>query len=443
MDRTSLKEALSRLPETPGVYLFKDDEGRVLYVGKAKDLRTRVSHYFSATGPGPDAPPKIHLLLPRIREIEHLETGSEVEALLLEGKLIKDFQPKYNSMGKDGKTYPLLALTREEFPRVFVTRERDPGAADYYGPYTGATDLHEAVQHLQKVFRFATCRIEFAKERAKRRFFRPCLLHAIKRCSAPCADRISPEDYARDLAALRDVLTGRKQALLASLREEMKAASAAQHYERAAVLRDRVRALEGLERRAKMGTYAEEAPTPLDPLESPKALQEALGLGFLPRTIEGVDIAHLAGTEVVGSLVTFTDGLPFKDGYRRYRIKDLPDNDDVASIREVVGRRFRRLLDEKRDLPHILLIDGGPGQLSAARQALDEVEAGKGPILLALAKKEELIHREDAPPLKLPRNSPALRVLQAVRDEAHRFAGHYHHILRRKSLLGDRSRKSR
>lgn len=465
-----LKEKASTLPDRPGVYLFKDDRGRVLYVGKAKSLRRRVAQYFQER---PDRDPKTIALLRRVADLEVLETESEVEALLAEARLIKDIQPKYNVNLKDGKSFPLLAISKgEDFPTVYVTRERGLDRAITYGPFTDATGLREAAALLQRVFKFRTCDLAIVDGDPKNRFFRPCILHSIGQCTAPCADRIGKRAYGEDIRALRRVLSGRKRDLVADLRRRMDAAASRLAYEEAAKLRDQIRALESLDRRGRGGELLPGARgplTPVDPKEAVAALQRLLDLPSPPRTIEGIDAATLHGGESVGSLVTFVDGIPFKDGYRRFRIREpagrglppptpgvaslrslppgsrdpkvaptLRGGDDFAMIREVVMRRFARLAAEGELLPQVLLVDGGIGQLRAAAEALEELKVDPMPVVLALAKKEETLFRwRRAGALKAERRDLGLRLLMAVRDEAHRFAQHYHHILRRKKTLGE------
>ncbi len=428
MGPAKLRRLLASLPETPGVYFMKDGRGRVLYIGKAKNLRSRVSTYFH----GSYGEARIRAMVAKVRDVEVLRAPSEVDALLMEARLIKDIQPRYNDRLKDDKSFTMLALTRfDDFPKVWVVRETDEVDAERYGPFTSAGELRDAIRHLQKAFRFATCAIEMRENDAKRRHFRPCLLHAIRRCTAPCADRISRDRYAADIESLRKFLGGGREELLAELRARMKEASRGLEFERAAQLRDQVRALEGFAKKAGPD-YVEGDITPIDPRVGLEALGALLGLPAPPRTVEGVDIAHVQGADSVGSVVSFVDGIPFKSGYRRYRIKTVEGIDDYAMIREVVTRRFRRLEAEGRMLPDVLLVDGGAGQWGAARAALDAI--GSGPrVLLSLAKEEETIFREGRP-LVVDKASPALRLLMYVRDEAHRFAQHYHHLLRGKAL---------
>jgi excinuclease ABC subunit C len=424
-----LAKILESLPETPGVYFMKDAQGRTLYIGKAKNLRNRVCTYFTESY----GDPRIRTMVSKIEDIEVLQAPSEVDALLMEARLIKDVQPRYNERLKDDKSFTMLALTRfDDYPKVWVVRETDEVNAETYGPFTSAGDLRDAVRVLQKIFKFATCSLDMRESDPKRRFFRPCILHAIRRCTAPCADRVTRERYLADIEMLRKFLKGGRDEVVAGLRERMKAASKSLAFERAAELRDQIKALEGLSKRSELD-YLEGDITPMDPREGLDELGRVLGLSGPPRTIEGVDIAHVQGGESVGSLVNFVDGIPFKSGYRKYRIKTVQGIDDYAMIREVVTRRFRRLDEEGKVFPDVLLIDGGVGQYNAAKGALDALGVSP-PVLLSLAKEEETLIR-DGKPVPLEKSSPALRLMMYVRDEAHRFAQYYHHQLRRKALI--------
>jgi len=357
---------------------------------------------------------------------------------LVEARLIKDIQPKYNQDLRDGKTFPYLEIhTRDEFPRVAFTREPRDRGTRLYGPFASASGLRGAIQVLQKIFRFRTCTLDIREDDERWRWFRPCLLASIQQCTAPCNLRISKEAYRKDIRRLQKFLEGNKKSLLAEMRREMEAAATDLRYEEAARLRDEIRLLETLDQRGELDTHVQPEVFHVDPKKGLVGLQKVLRLPKKPRSIEGVDIAHLAGTETVASLVQFIDGLPFKPGYKRYRIRSVAGPDDVASIREVVARRFKRLSDEGKVFPDLLLIDGGRGQLGAALAAFSSLEIDP-PLVLSLAKRDEEIFAMDRDePLRLSRHSYALRLLQYVRDEAHRFAQHYHHILRRKSTLGE------
>jgi excinuclease ABC subunit C len=294
---------------------------------------------------------------------------------------------------------------------------------------------------LQKIFKFRTCSLEIDDGDEKWRWFRPCLLASIQQCTAPCNLRISKEEYRKDIARLRMFLEGNKKSLLAEMRAEMKLAADQREFERAARLRDEIRMLETLDRRGELETHVQPEVFYIDPRRGLAGLKKVLHLDEQPRTIEGVDIAHLGGGETVASLVQFIDGVPFKPGYKRYKIRGVEGVDDFSSIHEVVARRFKRLSDEGEVFPDILLVDGGRGQLNAALDAFRALEIAP-PTVISLAKREEEIYVPGLPdPLRLARRSYALRLLQYVRDEAHRFAQHYHHILRRKATLGDESER--
>jgi excinuclease ABC subunit C len=441
-----LLEKARALPAVPGVYLMKDAKGVVVYVGKAVRLPDRVSSYFV---PSADLGYKKQPMLGVVDDFDTLECESEWEALLTENRLIKDLRPRFNIRLTDDKTFPYLVITqREDFPRVFVTRN-PAGAGDealgsllksakVFGPFTNVGALREAVQHLQRVFKFRTCSLDIIAGDERNTHFRPCILHAIGQCTAPCANRISPEAYRADIDRFTRFLGTRRSAMLRELRAEMEAAAGAMDYERAAVLRDQIRAIERLDDRAAAGEgWQPEAEVAyVDPEKGCKSLAKVLGLTTPLRCIEGIDIAHLQGGETVGSKVCFVDGRPFKDEYRRFRVKTV-SNDDYASIREVVSRRYRDAGTGQELYPDVILIDGGLGQLHAAMDALDQLTV-KPPMVISLAKKEELIYVQRASePMRLSRQHLGLRLCQAVRDEAHRFAQAYHHILRRKKTLDE------
>jgi excinuclease ABC subunit C len=290
---------------------------------------------------------------------------------------------------------------------------------------------------LQRIFQFRTCSLDIDAEDSRWRWFRPCILHSIRQCTAPCNFRVTKEEYRKQIRGLRMVLAGKKEKLIKEMEREMQEASAALQFEKAARLRDDVQALRSLSLRGDVDRDVQPEVFQIEPKKGLAGLRKVLGLSQTPRVIEGVDIAHLGGQETVASLVRFIDGLPFKPGYRRYRIKSVQGVDDFASIREVVSRRFRRLSQEEEVFPDILLIDGGKGQLSAALEAV-RVMGVEPPCLISLAKGEEEIYRPgEAEPLRLSRHAAALRLLQYVRDEAHRFAQHYHHLLRQKKLTAE------
>ncbi len=420
-------------PQRPGVYLMKDSAGRVIYIGKAKNLRSRAGSYFLKAATEEQ---RTAHWVGEIHDIDFIECESEVDALLAESRLIKDVQPKHNKELKDDKTFPYLMITtREDFPRVEVTREPRDRGVKLYGPFANAGSLRGAVQVLQRIFQFRTCTLDIDAGDQRWQWFRPCLLASINQCTAPCNLRISKEDYRRDIRRLQMFLEGNKKRLLSQLRKEMQAASKALEFETAARLRDEIHMLETLDERGELDTHAQPEVFQIDPKKGLVGLRKILKLPETPRTIEGVDIAHLGGGQTVASVVQFIDGLPFKPGYRRYRIREVGGIDDFRSIHEVVSRRFKRLADQDEVFPDILLIDGGKGQLSSALNAFEQLHITP-PVVLSLAKrKEEIFLPNESEPHRLSRHAFALRLLQYIRDEAHRFAQHYHHILRRKQTL--------
>ena len=431
------------LPVTPGVYLLKDADGTVIYVGKAGSLRSRVGSYFVRSV---DLGPRKQPMLDVVTDVEVIECEGEWEALLMESRLIKDIRPRFNELLTDDKTFPYLVITtRDDFPAVFVTRTPADEAfrgAKIFGPFTSVYALREAVQLLQRVFKYRTCTLDIREDDPRNVSFRPCLLHAIDRCTAPCANRISRDAYRGDVRRFIRFLSSRRSVMIRELRKEMQAASSALEFERAAALRDQVRAIEKLDDREKRGRGAltdwqpEVTSFAGDPTAGLRSLQRTLNIDGAIRCMEAIDVAHLAGGETVGSKVCFIDGRPFKDGYRRYRIRNA-GNDDYMAIREVVSRRYRDAGEGHELYPDVILIDGGLGQLHAALEALEQLEVTP-PMVISLAKKQELIYvQQRHEPIRLGRENLGLRLAQAMRDEAHRFAQHYHHILRRKRVLDE------
>ncbi len=449
-DRDKLDALLKKaraLPKVPGVYLMKDAKGVVIYVGKAAVLPDRVSSYFV---PSADLGIKKQPMLEVIDDFEVLECETEWEALLTENRLIKDIHPRFNARLIDDKTFPYLVITlRDDFPGVFITR--DPNNPEYkgakvYGPFTSVYALREAVQLLQRIFRFRTCTLDIVDGDPKNQHFRPCLLYPIKQCSAPCGAKINKDNYRADIQRFIRFLDSKRSVVLRELRQEMEAASKDLAYEKAAVLRDQIKAIEKLDDRGdrKDNWQPETESFYEDPRKGLESLQRTLGLDKPIRCLECIDIAHLHGGETVGSKVCFVDGRPLKNEYRRYKIQSVAANspagkinDDYASIREVVSRRYREAGAGNELYPDVIVIDGGLGQLHAAQDAFNELDI-RPPMVISLAKKEELIYvQAKAEPIRLSRNNLGLKLVQAARDEAHRFAQHYHHILRRKKVIGE------
>ncbi len=531
-----LRGKLEALPTRPGVYLFKDAGGAILYVGKARVLRDRVRSYFQAWRL-PD--PRRDQMIGEIADLDLVVTDSEMEALALENNLIKRHKPRFNVLLRDDKNHPYLKLTlAEEYPRLHVVRRPAEDKNAYGGPYIPASLGRKTAAIVHKVFGVRSCKETLDGQRP-----RPCLQYQIHRCVAPCVAEICSLDrYRQACEDARLFLEGRADEVLRRLRTEMDQAAAGERYEEAASLRDQVRALERLEAPQKItttdleerdvfGAYLEGERAALqvfsvrdgkvvsregfllDRLAEPeaflasslqqyyaagryvprevlvpqaipdqellerwlserrrtavhihvpqrgekhrlldlvvrnarlayelewkqprkqseeilRALRDLLDLELEPRRIECFDISNIQGSDIVASMVAFENGVPKKADYRKFRIKSVAGApDDLASMREVVGRRYRRLLEEGKELPDLVLIDGGKGQLGAAVAALEELGLGEQAVA-SLAKREELIFvRGREEPIALPRHSPVLQLVQRVRDEAHRFAVGFH-----------------
>jgi excinuclease ABC subunit C len=536
-----LRERAAQLPAAPGVYLYKDAAGKVLYVGKAKNLRNRVRSYFSEDKL---AERKTSSLIASAAAIDYILVDNEKEALALENNLIKQYQPRFNVLLRDDKTYPYIKLTNEEYPRVYVTRRLRKDGAHYYGPYFPGNLAHRMVRFIHRHFQVPSCKVDLT-----RRHTHPCLEYHIHRCLGPCVEGLTTrEEHAARVRLARQFLEGRRRDLADELRGQMERAAEEMAFERAAALRDLIRTVEELEQKQKMAAasggdtdiysfhaepplvavnlfhlrggrivdrreffwedveefepaaffttllmqvYAAGQPVPaaihlpvevedqealeellaerrgrkveihtpqrgqkkallalvgsnarhsfeqrfrvLKPTSAAiaEALQEALGLDEPPRRIECFDISHLQGTDQVASMVVWENGRMKKADYRKFIIRTVEGNDDFASMREVVGRRYRRLREEGKAMPGLVLIDGGLGQLHAAAQALEELGVLNQP-LASIAKREEILYvygAEDEP-VVLDRRSPVLHLVQMIRDEAHRFAVTFHRARR-------------
>ncbi|MBF0330435.1 MAG: excinuclease ABC subunit UvrC [Candidatus Omnitrophica bacterium] len=406
----SLKAKISGLPLTSGVYLMKDAAGVIIYVGKAVNLRRRVQSYFR----GKTHHIKTDQLVENITDIDVVLTHSEAAALILEAALVKEHQPKYNIELKDSKSYPYIEISAGEFPRVSVIRfnkaEQKKKGAVYFGPYVDAGLIREALVIIRKIFPFCTCSPMPAKA---------CLYQGIGLCPAPCVGAISGKDYARNIKNIALILSGRKDELYRNLKEDMERLAQNKDYEQAAAVRDQLQAIGALYSSSPDANYFKEL----------EQLERALGLVRRPERMECIDISTTMGERSVGSLVSFLNGKPDKANYRRFRIKDVEGMDDFKMVAEVVRRRYGRLKREGAAYPDLVMIDGGKGQLAAAYDELKRLEINIP--LISLAKREEEIFVPGKRnPVVLPKDSLALKLLQRVRDEAHRFAIKYHRLLR-------------
>ena len=537
---------------------MKDGAGRVLYVGKAQSLRARVRQYWQASRSA--APLRIESSIGQVADVEYTMTDTVSEALLLEANLIKRYQPRFNVRLKDDKSYPFIKVTlAHDFPLIERTRKLPNDGSRYFGPYASASSVDESMNLIRRIFPFRTCTIEIRE--GERALDRPCLLYHIKRCQGPCIEAISKADYAADIEQVMLFLEGHQEQVSSALRDDMEAAAEELQFERAAALRDKVRAIERTMESQKMAGFAkrkldvlgytrsgaeaavqlfairggktlsrdifllenvaddtdEEAltsfvkqyyaragsipPQVLVPFELPEPdelegflgarakrkvqlrvpqrgegrklmvlasrnaaetlereqarwladqgktdralgeLADALALPAPPERIECYDISTIGGVNSVGSMVVFEDGQPRTGEYRRFRIKGVQGQDDFASHQEVLRRRFRRALDAEEGgaeqlrwrMPDLVIIDGGKGQVSAARQVLDELGLHDLPMAGLAKEREELFTPGSSEPIVLPATSQALYLLQRLRDEAHRFAITYHRQLRGKA----------
>ncbi len=534
--RTDLKENLKHLPEKPGVYIMKDEGGAVIYVGKAKNLSKRVRSYFTG-----NKSLKTRLLLRHLAGIETIITINEQEALLLENNLIKKWKPRYNINLKDGKSYPVIRLTNEDFPRVFRTRRIIFDGSEYFGPFASVNMIDIYLELIDRLFPLRKCRGKL-KTRSH-----PCLNYYIGRCRAPCAGKISREDYLSMVDNVRNLLSGKTNRLVTSLKREMLGAASNLEFERAAKIRDSIEAiglvsteqnivdfkdtprdyigywseaglitfvvlqsrrgklvgreifnfsnieddgdalvqfvlqyymsyhknsvefpryiyiqgpvdeelirsiLQGAERTRivvpKKGKHAqtvrlatenarEDVEAKIASYNPDTALQElkiALKLPNVPSRIEGFDIAHLGGEDTIASMVSFLDGLPDKSSYRHFKIRSLDGKiDDYESMREVIARRYSRVLNDNLEKPDLIIVDGGEGQVNAARAVLESLDLSDIPIMGLAKRNEEIFLPKMKEPIVLEKSSNALKLIVRVRDETHRFANRLHKHVRRK-----------
>ncbi len=402
------------MPPSPGVYLFKNREGEILYIGKALSLKKRVAGHFRFWE---ESFSKEGLMLSQISRIDILETTTEAEALLLESSLVKEHLPKYNQMLRDDKSYPFLKITSEEFPRLLLVRNRIADGGKYFGPYTNVRLLRQAIKWLRQEFPMRTC-----KKLPKK----VCLMYHLGQCGGPCEGIQPKEDYLATVKELELFLEGRRDALVRSLAKRMKEYSQKQDYEKAKVHYELMRSLSAVPVSGALK---------LQPSQVLADFQKAFSLPRLPRRIECYDISNIHGHEPVGSMVVFEDGKPKRSDYRYFRVKTVTGIDDYRMMREVVGRSYRRRLEEKKPLPDLVVIDGGKGHLMAAKTELDSLGLKELPVL-SIAKEHEVIFSpERERPYVLPAASPVLQLVRHLRDEAHRFAIGFHRRLHRRAVM--------
>ncbi len=402
-----IREKVKKLPSECAVYLIKDKENKILYVGKASSLKKRLSSYFY---PSPDA--KTQALLEKAEDIDYILCHSPQQALLLEAALIKEKKPKYNIALRDNKSYPYAAISQEKFPRVFIFRPKGKTLSLLFGPYPAAGILKSALKLVREIFPYRSCRV-MPKS--------PCLFFHLKLCPAPCAAKISLQDYQLTIKNICRILRGERKILKESLKDEMQRLCEEKNFEEAAKMRDKLLAVDSLYQ------------------GKPKAhelvsLKEAFHLPRLPLNIEAIDISSLGKSDAVGSVVVFRKGLPDKSSYRRFLIKQADTQDDYEMIKEVVRRRYARLKQEKKPLPELVIIDGGKGHLLKVQEALKAL-ALSIPVAAIAKKNEEIWLPLSGSPSRIPKHEPCLHLIQRLRDEAHRFA-HNYQLLRRKKRMG-------
>jgi excinuclease ABC subunit C len=548
----SLEEKIESLPTGPGVYQHKDVQGKVLYVGKAKNLRSRVRQYFQKSR---NLDGRIEQMLSRATDIEIIVTDSEVEALILEANLIKKVKPRYNVNLKDDKSYPYIVITNEPFPRVFITRQIRRDGSRYFGPYTDVKNVRAALKAIRDIFMIRSCNFLINDDTIEKKKFKICLDYHIKKCEGPCEGLVTQERYGVMIEQVAALLRGKTETLIARLRSEMEELAGRKEFEDAAILRDRIKGLQAYSERQKVADldaldrdivafaaegddacgvvfviregkmigrrhyymnniesrlpselietllqqhYLEAEDLPQEillpaepensasvrewlsgrrgsavqlrvPLEGEEAklvrlsrtnaqflldelkvqrmkrtdyvphaltsLQRDLRLDRVPKRIECFDISNTQGTDAVASLVVFVDGKARKSEYRKFKIRTVEGPDDFASMREVVERRYVRLLEEQETMPDLIMVDGGKGQLSSAVEVLGKLGLSGIPVIGLAKRLEEVFLPGQSEPELLAKTSGALRLLQQVRDEAHRFAITFHRSLREKRTL--------
>ncbi|MDP6490186.1 MAG: excinuclease ABC subunit UvrC [Kiritimatiellia bacterium] len=423
--RTKLKE----LPDKPGCYLMRDKRGRIIYVGKANSLRKRVQSYFRDSSLRRGSP-KLRGLVRSIADIDLVVVRTEAEATLTESRLIKEYRPRYNVSFRDDKRFLLLrADLGQPFPRLRLCRvERDEGS-EYFGPFPSSAAARATVDFIEKHYGLRKCGPRIPDEETHKH----CINDIVRFCSAPCIGKVSEEEYRERVNEACAFLRGERLKVLQDVRESMEDAAGKRDYERAAALRDTLHALNQVVRsRSRIASTPEIRQAAAT--QGVKDLKRLLKLPALPHVIEAYDISNISGTYAVASMVCSVDGMPRKNLYRRFRIKSVTGSDDPAMMAEVIRRRYTDLRDRESPMPGLVLVDGGPTQLAAARAELAQLGLVHVPTA-GLAKRFELVYVHPAEaPLELERNSPALQVLQRLRDEAHRFALDYHQRLRRKRI---------
>ena len=548
-DYTELRKRVKLLPSLPGVYRFINRDGKIIYIGKAKNLKTRVSQYFHSEG---SLSAKTKVMVSKIADIQHIVVESEGDALLLENNLIKEFQPRYNVMLKDSKSYPWICVKNEPFPRVFVTRKTLRDGSRYFGPYSSAGHAYDLVELVSSLYYLRECKLNLSKEAISLRKYRPCLKYHIGKCKAPCAGLFTEAMYDRQIIDIISIFKGETSYLIRELTKEMKRLADQLRFEEAYICKSKqelimnhyskslivshaisnidvfsiifesnlafgnyIHIVNGsiiqslnlefklqieeepaailsmfiTDVHSKFGEKAQEIIVPFLPdaevlrkrsrvplrgdklkllelslknarqLKSERLKQEQalrpeeyhsrvlqslmrdLGMKVLPTHIECFDNSNIQGRYAVAACVVFREGVPSKKDYRHFNIKGVVGANDFATMKEVVNRRYSRMLSEQEPLPHLIVVDGGRGQLNFAYEALRELGIEEQITIIGIAKRlEELIIPGDPHPLFLDKNSPSLRIIMQIRDEAHRFGITHHRNKRSKEQLSSQLR---
>ncbi len=407
----NLREKILAAPDSAGVYLLRDSSGEVLYVGKANSLKKRLFSYLAK-----DLNAKTAALMSKAAGLELRLSANEAMALLLEAGLIHNLKPRYNISLKDDKSFPWVKISGEEFPAIYITRKKNGAAGRYLGPYTNVKLLKNALKIIRHSFGYRSCR-RLPKQ--------SCIYYRINLCPAPCIGKISPKEYKILIARIIFVLEGKTDLLIRKLNKSMRDKSKAYDFEAAARIRDQI-------------IVVSEMPAPLGRFRRQGELEDLknrLGLENLPKRIEGFDISNISGKQSVGAMASFQNGVADKNNYRRFRVKSFAGINDYKMLAEVVARRYSRLVREKKALPDLLLIDGGRGQLEAAASELRRLNLAI-PLVSIAKEKENIYSSRKSGVLSFPKDCPAINLIRRIRDEAHRFALGYHHVLREKALIG-------
>lgn len=424
LNKEELIKFVKGFPDRPGVYLMRDENGEIIYVGKAKSLRKRVSSYFRHT----HASPRLNKLVDTIRDISTMRTETEIEALILENRLIKLYQPFFNVDLKMNERYAYIKITAEKHPRIIVTRVKMDDGAVYIGPYVRVSEVRALLRLVERYLPLRSC----GGAEAKPQNGRPCMKYSLGRCLAPCCGLCTENEYRDRVADVALLLQGHGAELVERLRKRMDKAARDLKFEEAAHLRDTIRAIWRVSRQQNT---IPEIPSGKDNFwEVLNSMQKTFHLPVLPWRIDGFDISHSAGNFTVGVAVVFEQGYPNPSLYRKFNIRTVEGIDDFRSMKETLTRRYKRCLEGQEPLPQLILIDGGPVQLEFAMQALDDLGIHNIPIISLAKEFEEVYMPNQKEPVRLDHTDPVLRLLQHVRDESHRFAITSHRTRRGKSF---------